>query len=206
MCPESGHNDSTDARHGEAERPCNFRKPPPRLMPLPRTSPRPAAAHQSAPPRRGNMTSGSVQNLFPSGQELAEVRKHSHRTASPAIQGATRRDQVFGKRRDTRCHDRAHNPAGLTAGGHASAGLTKGRSAPPSRKKRVATIEPFVTPRASTVNNRKRPLLEDLFSSETRACEDVACCDEISKPARKRASVACGSAISQMFGNMGGRT
>ena len=48
------------------------------------------------------MTNGSLENLFLSGQELVEVRKHSHRTASPAIQGATRRDQVFGKRRATR--------------------------------------------------------------------------------------------------------
>ena len=173
---------------GEAERQCNFRKPAARLRPKPRPRPRLAAAHRSVPPQRRNMTKGTLENLFLAGQERVQVRKHSHRTASPAIQGATLRDQVFGKHRATRCHVRAHKLAGLTAGmqkRHASAGLTKGRSAPPSRKKRVATIEPFVTPRASTVNNRKRPLLEDVFSSKTLACEDVACCDGSSKLARR---------------------
>ena len=138
----------------------------------PRPKPRPAAAHRSAPPQRR-------KNLSRSGQESMQVPKHSHRTGPPI------RDKVFATCRATRCHDRAHNLAGLTAGGHASAGLTKGRSAPPSRKKRVATIEPFVTPRASTVNNRKRPLLEDVFSSKTLACEDAACCDGSSKLARR---------------------
>ena len=169
---------------GAAGRPANVREPAAHLKPSPRPKPRPAVARRSVPPQRGNMTKGCLQNIFPSGQDLVEVRKHSHCTARPlekrrAPWGTAWPRDALGKRL-----------AGLTAGGHTPAGLAAGRSAPPSpTRKRAATSEPFPTSGAIKVNT-KRPLLEDLFGSETLAREDAAC-----RTYAASSSAACGSAV-----------